>query len=187
MKNIQSFANINNELKELKAEISDRFATLHNKHTLQVEAIKHIFNQSGSRRLKDLSKRILGDDVYDIGKMEYKFVRPSEEELDKATREVSRKNTERRKTRPSISPNKPDSVLGNQGNHIKSDELRDGPRFSLKKSPTRKTTKNDTKSDNKSVLNLEPNNFENDKKIDEVEDDDDDGERPKIKHKYVKN
>ncbi len=109
IKNKDHFSYVNNELKELKADMDNKYNTLIHKQMMQIDNLKFVLEHSGSSRLKNLTKRILSNDLYDINKIEYKFVKPSESELDNAAREMNQKKIEKRQTllkrNLSITPN----------------------------------------------------------------------------------
>ena len=94
IKNKDHFSYVNNELKELKADMDNKYNTLIHKQMMQIDNLKFVLEHSGSSRLKNLTKRILSNDLYDINKIEYKFVKPSENELDNAAREMNQKKIE---------------------------------------------------------------------------------------------
>jgi hypothetical protein len=88
--NRENFTNLNNEITLLKSELSDKFLTLEQRQLMQVQCMKYILQHSGSSRLKNLSKRVLTENYYDVNNLSYKFVNPTSEELKKATEEINK-------------------------------------------------------------------------------------------------
>jgi predicted nucleotidyltransferase component of viral defense system len=64
---------------------------------MQIEGLKYILEHSGSSRLRNLTKRVLSEEYYDVNKIQNKFISQAEEE-NINQREVRNRNNSRRYT-----------------------------------------------------------------------------------------
>ncbi len=88
--NRENFSSLNNDITLLKSDLSDKFLTLEQRQIMQVECLKYILQHSGSSRLKNLSKRVLTENYYDVNNLMYKYVKPTNEEIRNATEEINK-------------------------------------------------------------------------------------------------
>jgi hypothetical protein len=139
--------------------------------------LKYVLEHSGSSRVSTLSRRVLGDIDFDINKLNYKFVKPTNEEMYNAKRDISRKVT----TKKITAVNSKNNSITKNPNDIEEPLERQS---SLKKKNSinkrRSVVINDD--ENSSPLKLESNY-----NINPPEEEEYDSETPKIKQKYVKN
>jgi hypothetical protein len=83
------------EIKQWKSEVMNIFNSMQNQQTMQLENLKYVLEHSGSKRVSALSKRLLGNSDLDFN---YKFIKPSNEELSDAQKEILINRDNRRKT-----------------------------------------------------------------------------------------
>lgn len=95
--NRENFSNLNNEINMLKSELSDKFLTLEQRQVMQVQCLKYVLEHSGSSRLRNLAKRVLHENYYDINNLRYKFVNPTSEEINKAKEEINSRRFSKKK------------------------------------------------------------------------------------------
>jgi len=98
MRNKENVANMENEFRDIKADLTDKFNNLLHRQMMQIEGLKYILEHSGSSRLKNLTKRILNEEYYDINKIQNKFITQDEDKIVNRDKQNRNRNNSRRFT-----------------------------------------------------------------------------------------